>query len=854
MLLPTFGHIKFTCMPIWNRLWPHLLAYVIMIAAAFMLFKPYIFDGKVLAQPDNQRARAMQTEMMAYDAIDGKTPLWTNSMFSGMPVYMIRHTARGSLDFVLLQACLWWQDITFPHFVILLAMFMAYLALVIMGIDWRIALIGGISYGISTYYVDLAEAGHSTKMLAIAFTPGIWGAALLLLRQKWLLGTGLFTVLLSLQILSNHYQITYYTFLLLGIGLLLFGIQAFKQQQIKPFFIAVGLIALATTLSVASTISMLWPSYEYSKETIRGKSELKAKADKGSGLDKTYAFDWSYGVGESMTLLVPNFMGGGASQTFRGTETYKRIYPNMMSNFTQQGYPRDEAARASEQQVSALFYHGGQPFVGVAIYFGAALLFLFVLGAFVAAGPLRWWMFIAALFALTLAWGKHFFLNDLLFDYFPFFNKFRAVSMALGLSHLAVVLLAMLGLQAFFKGGDQTQKLKALYKATGIAAGLCVLALIAGSMMSMVGTNDEKVGEELAQLLRADRVSTLRADAFRSLIIILLTAGVLWSWVTHKMKLPLALLLVAMLTVGDVWLVDQRILFPEKYELAKSANNPPAPTEADQFIMDDPQIHFRVLDLRGNPFTNATTSFYHKSIGGYHAAKLSRYQDLIETYLSNPGENTSILGMLNTKYIIQDSGGKSVAIPMGEAMGNAWFVQKVRAVADADTELANLKKTTLRNECVIQASMMPDGWSATYEVDTAAFIRLDKYHPDTMTYTYSSKVENFAVFSEVYYPASKGWKVYLNGQPYEDFTKVNYLLRGLMVPAGENQTLQMVFHPESVYTGSTVAFAGSLIGILVLLGGLFLHFQKGGLGSAVLLQDEPIIKADPKLGLKRKKS
>lgn len=816
-------------MMVWNRLWPHLLAYTLMACAAFLLFRPYVLEDKVLSQPDNQRARAMQTEMMKYEAKDGHTPLWTNCMFSGMPTYMIRHTAFGSLYFPILWTTLWWQDITMPHYVVWLAMLMAYLGMLIMGLDWRLSLMGGISYGISTYFVDLAEAGHSTKMLAMAFTPAIWASALLILRRHLLLGTGLLALFTSLQILANHLQITYYTFLLLGVGLIFYGVRAYRTGSARDFLIALGMMALGVGVSVASNMSLLWPSYEYSKETIRGESELKAKADKGSGLDREYAFGWSYGIGESMTLLVPNYMGGGASQTFRGTDTYRRVYPNVFNNLTQQGYPADEARRAAEQQVAALFYHGGQPFVGVAIYFGAALVFLFVLGAFLATGPLRWWLLSGALLALTISWGKHFFLNNLLFDYFPFFNKFRAVSMALGLSHLCVVILAMLGIQAVAGATDRRKALKGLYYAAGLTGGLTLLGLLAGSAISLEGPNDAQVGQDLAALLRADRLSILRADALRSLLFILLAAGTVWIWIQRRLPSAAAVVLLGVLVIADVWMIDQRILFPEKYEPAAKANTPPPPQEADRIILEDPDIHFRVLDLRGNPFTNAQTSLYHKSIGGYHAAKLMRYQELIETYLSDPGNNTDILGMLNTKYIIQPRDEVTLAVPTREGYGNAWFVQELKAVADGDTELENLKKTTLRGTALLQPQNLPEGWPGRYMQTTEDRVVLTSYHPDTMTYMYSAKNEAFIVFSEIYYPPSKGWKVYLDDQPFDDFIKVNYLLRGLKVPPGENRTIRMVFHPESVYTGKKIALAGSLVGLLILLGGLLAYFRGHGL-------------------------
>jgi hypothetical protein len=837
-------------MLIWNRLWPHLLAYLMMMAVAFMLFKPYWLEDKVLAQPDNQRARGMQAELVQYMERDGHSPMWTNSMFSGMPVYMIRHTAVGSLHFHLMRAALWWHSVTIPHYVIWLAMTMAYLGLIIMGVDWRIALLGGISYGISTYNIDLAEAGHSTKMLALAYTPVIWAAALLILRRKWLLGAGLFSVLTSLQILANHFQITYYTFLLLGIGLLIYGYRAIRSKELKPYLLSLGVMAGALALSFASNLSMLWPAYEYSKETIRGTSELRTKAAQGDGLDKEYAFGWSYGIRESMTLLIPHFQGGGASQTFRGTDTYRRVYPNVFGNYIEQGVPRPEAARAAEQQVAALFYHGDQPFVGVAIYFGVALIFLFILGALIADGPLRWWLLSSGLFALMLAWGKNFFLNDLLFDYFPFFNKFRAVSMALGLSHLAVVMLGMLGLQAFFKSQDEVRRRKALIAAGAITGGLVLGGLLIGMAMQMEGRLDEQVGAELAAMLKADRAAILRADALRSLGIAALCFGLLYAYQRGMLRRHLVLALVALVAVADVWLINTRILFPEKFEPARIANAEPSPTRSDLRIMDDNDPHFRVLDLRGNPFTNATTSYFHKSIGGYHAAKLMRYQELIEAYLSNPAESLHILGMLNTKYVISQ---QDEVMPMAEALGNAWFVDQLEAVPNADVELTVLKELKPADLAITQEGLIPSGWPNDYNRDSAADIRLISYHPDTLSYSYSSKEEAFAVFSEVYYPPSKGWKVYLDGAPYEDFIKVNFLLRGLKLPAGEDRKVEMIFRPASVHEAKKVAFAGSLLGLLLLIGGIVLTLRDGRLPAPEQLPTITSQPAPPSRPVRKKK-
>ncbi|MBL7829486.1 MAG: hypothetical protein JNK41_00550, partial [Saprospiraceae bacterium] len=489
-----------------KKLVPHIVALVLMFLAIFLLYSPYFTSNKVLNQGDTIRAYGMQAEMNKYEKETGKAPLWTQSMFAGMPTFQIRPPDRGNYTRYFLNTMMMNKSMTNVPFVLFMAMFCTYFLLIVLGLDWRLAVMGSVCYGLSTYYCDLAEAGHATKMMALALMPGVFAGSILALRGKYLIGASIFGLFVALQVLVNHIQITFYSFLALGILILIKLWVDIKHKQLKNSLLAIGVLALAGLAGLAANTSRLWPTYEYSKETIRGKSELSSNAAKGDGLDKEYAFLWSYGIGESMTLLIPNYFGGGAAQTFRGTETYGKVFNNILNDYTQKGMPVDEAKKNAEQQVASLFYTGSQSFVGVAIYFGAVICFLFFMGAFLIRSPYKLWLLISAVFTLTLAWGGNFFLNEIFFDYFPMFNKFRAVSMALGLTQFFVVILAVWALQELMNSGiTRERKLKALYWGAGITGGITLLGLMMSSGMSFVGKSDQNLGPELLEIVKKDR-------------------------------------------------------------------------------------------------------------------------------------------------------------------------------------------------------------------------------------------------------------------------------------------------------------------------------------------------------------
>lgn len=807
---------------------PHLIAAAVLLAVSAVFFAPNFFGGKVLPQPDNDKARGIQTEIQEYLKKDGKAPLWTNSTFGGMPGYQIYSPIEGNLAKPLAKASFFFTDVTSIWAQVFAAMMFMYLLVITLGADWRVALIGATAYGISTYNIDILEAGHSTKMAALAFAPGMLAAVYMLFRGRWLAGTGLLALLTSTQVYVNHVQITYYTLLIAGILVLVELAHAIKNGAFVSWGKAVVGFGLAVAIGFASNLSKLWPSYEYSQETIRGKSELKASADKGDGLSKEYLFGWSYGVCESMTLLIPHFAGGGAGESYDDSKLVKALVRQL---------PPNTSKAQMAAQAASLFYNGDQPFVGTAIYFGAIVCFLFFLGAYLVEGPIKWWLALSGLFMLSLAWGKHFFLNDILYDYLPMFSKFRAVSMALGPSLLCVAALSAMGVQRLTDQSiDKAVKMRGVWVGVGVTVLLSVIGMLCANSS---GPNDTALGDnqQLLKLLEEDRASMLRADMIRSLAFILAAAGIIYMYLGGKMKAALMVGLVAGLSLADIWLVCTRSINSSKYETKQAATAPPKPEAYDNQIKADPDPHYRVLDLsRGGITGNGTTSYFHKSLSGYHAAKLQRFQEVVDRYLTKGlGQNLHLIGMMNGKYLITDKG---QVFPNPEACGNAWFVSHFSVVANGDEELEALGPLNPKDSAVVQQAYASALQGLNIQRDSNDYIKLTSYHPDKMEYEYSAKTEQLAVFSEMWYPPSKGWKCYLNGQPAPEMIKVDYLLRGMRLPAGEKQKLEMRFEPQSFYTGEKVSYAASALALLLCAVALFFWYKNGAqVGEAANLSD-----------------
>lgn len=821
-----------------KKFYPHLLAIAVFLFVAAIFYAPNAFSGKVLPQPDNEKARGMQTEVRHYMETEGKAPLWTNAAFGGMPSFQVYSPVKSNLTAPIYKTLFLWADYTAAWVQVFVAMFCLYFLLSVLGLDWRAGIVGAVAFGITTYNVDILVAGHSTKMAALALSSGILAGVVLTFQGRLLLGGGLTALFTAMQLYANHVQITYYTLLLAGLYILAeLANMILRRNGYLVWGRAVAVVGLAFMLGFGANLSRLWTTYEYGSETIRGKSDLSQKAGKGNGLDKKYIFDWSSGIGESLTLMVPHARGCGFNESIRHTGLFETL--------TDGGGTEKERQQIG-QTLAGWYYWGDQPFVGTAIYFGAIVCFLFFLGAWLVTGPVKWWLVSGGLFSIMIAWGKNFFLNEYLVDIIPMMNKFRAVTMALGIAQLCFAALAAMGLQYLFDQDIAKEKKKqALYVALGLSAFFCLLPVFMGG-----GENTQQDQELAAQYkipnllssLIEDRAALARSDAFRSLGFIALAAGLIWLGLAGRLKAGLTVLLVGALALTDHWMVSLRNISPEKYEAKRTATAPPAEKPFDKQIKSDKDPHYRVLDLsRGGITGNAYTSYFHKSLSGYHAAKLQRFQEVVDTFLGQDlGRNLHIVGMMNGKYVVIPKDKDQVSVlPNEEACGNAWFVGHALVAPTAEAELAALRTLNPKDTAVLQENLASNVAGLSFRRDSTDYIRLSSYHPDKMVYEYSARSEQLAVFSEIYYPPAKGWKCYLNGQAAPDFFKVNYLLRGMRLPAGEKMSLEMRFEPRSYYLGEQIALGASVLTLLLFGAGLFFFFRKNQWQDPNRLYDAP---------------
>lgn len=809
--------------PILKTLLPHIAAFFILMLVAFIYFLPSV-TGKVLRQSDNFNAYGMQAEMKKYEANGDRPILWTNAAFGGMPTYQLRGSARNNLLVHPYRASVAWNSVTVPHTALFLLMLCFYILMMSLGIDWRIGIMGAVAYGLCTNFVILMEAGHSTKIIALAYTPAVLAGILLAFRGKYLLGAGMTAFFMGLQITANHLQITYYLLLILAIYGIFKLVESIRKNELPNFAKAAGALVIATILAFAANTTNLWTTQEYGKETIRGTSELAAKVGQ-DGLTKEYAFGWSYGIGETMTLMFANARGGGSLQSGEGT----KAYDSMLRLAKQQGAPNAQAEGFARQSGSFMYW-GDQPFTAGPIHYGAIICFLFFLGAFLVKGSVKWWLITASIFVIILSWGKNFFFNDFMFDYFPFYSKFRSVKMILNLGLMLFILMGTLGLQRFFsREVTAKSKRRALIYAASVTGGICLLMLMASGIMDYSNPGDQRFEQYVsAKDLQSSRAGLLRADVIRAFLFIFAAAGALWAYTTGKFKSAFAIPTIALLVLFEAWTASSRFVNHDSFEEKSNITAAAQPTPADTQIMGDKDPHFRVLDLaRGGLRGNATTSYFHKSLSGYHAAKLMIYEELLEAYqLNDVNSNGQILDMLNTKYLIAPSeGGQPQVVPRNTNFGNAWFVNDFKLVETADAELAGLKNLNPRSTALIQKkySNYLNSLDLTSDSLTNAgnSIRLTNYHPNKLIYESNANSEQLAVFSEIYYPPNKGWQVYIDDAPVEqDFIKANFVLRAMRVPAGKHK-IEMRFEPRSYYTGETISLIGSILAMLCFVGGMF---------------------------------
>jgi len=787
---------------------PYLSAVIIFLVISLAYFSP-LLEGKKLKQSDITQWKGMSKEISDFRESSGEEALWTNSMFGGMPAYQISVRYKGNVLRYLDQI----MQLYLPQPAGMLFLYMIgfFILLLVLKVDKWLAIAGAVAFAFSSYLFIIFEAGHNSKAHAIGYMAPVLAGIILTYRGRYLAGGIMAAIFLSLELLTNHLQITYYLMIIAGIFVVSELIGSIREKRLPGFAKATGVLLIAAIMAVATNITSIWATYEYGKETIRGKTELTTeKSNRTSGLDKDYATGWSYGIAETFTMLIPNFNGGSSQGALsEKSNVYKTLRENNIDT------------NQAKNIIKALpLYWGDQPGVAGPVYIGAIIMFLFVLAIFVVDNKFKWWLLAATVLSVLLAWGKNFMpLTDFFLHYVPGYNKFRAVSMTLVIAELCIPLLAILGLQKVISGEIDTKKLtKYLYYSIGITGGISLFFAVAGSsLFSFVASVDTNLPEWLIEPLRQDRAAILSADAFRSLIFILLAGAAIWAMIKKvAIKTPLVLFSVlTLLIIADMWTVNRRYLNNESF-VRKSVDAVPfQPTTADQIIMKDKDPNFRVFNQTvGNPFADASTSYFHKSLGGYHGAKLRRYQELIDVHLAKG--NMNVYNMLNTKYFIvpDPQGGQPQMQINMEALGNAWFVNNARMVNNADEEINALSDFVPTETAVYDKRFENLVKGHIISKDTLATISLIDYKPNHLTYKSQTGKEQLAVFSEIYY--EKGWNAYIDGKPAPYF-RANYVLRAMIVPAG-NHTIEFKFEPKVYATGEKIAYASSILLVLLALG------------------------------------
>ena len=785
---------KIKIMEKFKKLSPHLMVLVLFVIISFVYFSP-VLKGKKLDMQDIKHWKGMSKEVVDFRDATGEEALWTNSMFSGMPAYQISTKYKGNLIQYVAKALS--LGIPRPANMLFLYLLGFYILLLSLKVDYRLSAVGAIAFAFSSYFFIIIQAGHMTKAHAIAYVPMVIAAVLYTYRGKMLLGGVLTALTVALELYANHLQITYYLVLiLLLIGLVQF-IKDFKANNLVDFAKRSGILILAALLASATSLTRLSTTMEYGKDSTRGKSELTDNLDnKTSGLDKDYATSWSYGIAESFTLLIPNFYGGASQGALTtDSETYQVI-------------KRAPNARQLIKQLP--LYWGEQPFTSGPTYAGSIVIFLFVLGLFFVKSEMRTWLILATIMSIMLAWGKNFMsLTDLFLDYFPGYNKFRAVSMILVIAEFTLPLLGFVALNKFLTTDVSIdEKKKPLQLAFYIVGGLTLLfALIPSLFFDFVGGQDanlEKNGWPV-DALQSDRAKLLASDAWRSFIFIALTFGTLWMFLKNKLKSQYVILIVGVLVLTDMWTVNKRYLNDDNFVRESKFETPYQPTQANLQILKDQDPNFRVFNQSISTFNDAGTSYFHKSIGGYHGAKLKRYQELIENHISQG--NSTVINMLNTKYVINKKG---QAQQNPAAMGNAWFVSNINIVENADAEIAALKELDVKNTAVVD-ERFKDQLIADLSNENASISLMD-YKPNYLQYKSNSTNDGIVIFSEIYY--NKGWNAYIDGVLKPHF-RANYVLRGLQIPKG-NHIIEFKFEPSTYKTGERVSLASSIILLLLL--------------------------------------
>ncbi len=815
---------------------PYAVAIVVFLLITLIYFSP-VLEGKKLKQHDIAMFKGMSKEIADHRESTGEEALWTNSMFGGMPAWQISVQYSGNLITYIDKIVTLWMP--YPANYVFLYFLGFFILMLVLKIDPWVGLVGAVAFALSSYFFIILGAGHTSKAHAIGYMAPVLAGIILTFRGKYWQGALLTAIALALEIKSGHLQITYYLLIIVIVYGIFKLIETIVNKDYTHFFKATGILLLAALLAVLTFTTNLWATYDYGKDTMRGKPELTKNADiKSSGLDKDYITAWSVGIGEMWGLIIPN-VKGGASGLLGNVDAIKEADPAFRN--------------AISQQSNA--YWGDQPGTSGPVYIGVIVMFLFVLGMFIVKGKLKWVLFTVTMLSILLAWGKNWMpLTDFFIDYIPGYNKFRAVSMILVIAELSIPILAFLALGKIVQDPKilSTNK-NSLYISFGLTGGIILLFYIAPSVFFDFTSAGEK--SQFAELLKGNdpaqvnvylsslesvRISIFKADAIRSFIFVLLAAALVYLFSINKIKKPWLIAGLGLLILIDMVGINRRYINNDNFIRAREFETPFKASAANSYILNDKTSDFRVLDISTSTFNDASCSYFHKSIGGYHGAKLQRYQDLIESDIQ--GEITSIynvlsaqptrdkiestfsnlqvLNMLNMKYVLYNPD----AMPLINihAYGNAWFVNNTVIVDGADEEIDEVGKHNLKTTAIVDNDFAEDLVGKTYSPSSNSAIKLVSYEPNNLVYDYESDSEQLVVFSEIYY--NKGWNAYIDGEEVP-YIRANYVLRAMQIPEGKHN-IEFRFEPRIWVIGERISFASSFLLILLLIAGIAFEARK----------------------------
>ena len=817
---------------------PDVLAVLLFAVLAFAYFFPADIEGRILYRHDASAGRGAGQEGIEYLQKTGERSRWTNALFGGMPTYQMA-PSYGSTDLltkVVNAYHLWLPENVWYVFAYLLGFY-----ILLRAFDFRqhLAALGSIIWAFSTYFLIIIAAGHIWKVWALAYLPPMIAGVVLAYRGKYLWGLLLTAVFTAFEINANHVQMTYYYLFVILAMVIAWLVEAVREKQLARFFKATAVCLVGAAIGVCINLSNLYHTWQYSKESMRGKSELvkqNSSNQTSSGLERDYITQWSYGIGETWTLLIPNTKGGASMPLSQSETAMKHAENDFLPIYQQIGQ-----------------YWGEQPGTSGPVYVGAFVMMLFILGLFIVKGPMKWALLAATILSILLSWGKNFMgFTDFFIDYVPMYAKFRTVASILVIAEFTIPLLAMLALKELLSGEIKKEKLKVpLIASFVLTGGIAMLFSLMPSMFfdSFISTSEmhaiQSLPAEYIQPLVVNltemRQAVFTADSWRSFYIILAGTGVLLAFIYGKLKKEYAIGIIVALCLVDLWTVNKRYLNDEMFVPKSEREAPQQKTQTDELILRDQNLDYRVLNLASNTFNENETSYYHKSVGGYHAAKLRRYQEMIEAYI-NPemqalfkgvseagGDMTQlngdsicpVLNMLNTRYFILPlQGGQTVPIQNPYAYGNAWFVDKLNYVNNANEEIAAVGKIDLRHQAVADAKFKEQLGEAAVQ-DTASVVTITSYEPNRLTYDVNSGKGGLLVFSEIYYP---GWEAKVDGQPVE-LGRVDYILRALNVQPGKHQ-VELSFFPKSVNLTETIAYIAYVLLILLVAAGVFLEWKR----------------------------